>query len=70
MDGWMLFLQEENGFSSAYLLVRGSQFGHSPSASAELSAVGGVDSDSHYSLAHATRVSPAIVITAPSIPRY
>ena len=30
MDGWMLFLQEENGSSSAYLLVTGSQFGHSP----------------------------------------
>jgi hypothetical protein len=54
MDG-CYSLQEENGFSSAYLLVTGSQFGHSPS-SAELSAVGGVDSDSHY--------------RAPSIPRY
>ena len=53
-NGWMLFLQEENGFSSAYLLVTRSQFGHIPS-SAELSAVGGVDSDSHYySLAHAS----------------
>ena len=63
MDGWMLFLQEENGSSSAYLLVTGSQFGHSPS-SAELSAVGGVDSDSHYSLlAHA-------IVNSPSIPRY
>lgn len=61
MDGWM---QEGNGSSSAYL-VTGSQSGHSPSSAA---VGGGVDSDSHYSLAHATRVSPATVRVCPSPP--
>jgi hypothetical protein len=64
LDGWMLFLQEGNGSSSAYL-VTGSQSGHSPS-SAAVGGGGGVDSDSHYSLAHATRVSPATVRAPPS----
>ena len=39
--------------------MTGSQSGHSPSSAAV--GGGGVDSDSHYSLAHATRVSPATV---------
>lgn len=53
--------QEGNGSSAAYL-VTGAQSGHSPSSSAAAVAVGGgADSDSHYSLAHATRVSPATV---------
>uniref|UniRef100_A0A0P5J0A2 Transcription factor RFX3 n=1 Tax=Daphnia magna TaxID=35525 RepID=A0A0P5J0A2_9CRUS len=50
---------DANGSSSAYL-VTGSQSGHSPS-SAAVAVGGGADSDSHYSLAHATRVSPATV---------
>jgi len=47
-----------NGSSTAYL-VTGAQ-GHSPSAAA-IAVGSGADSESHYSLAHATRVSPATV---------
>lgn len=51
-------IQDGNGSSTAYL-VTGAQ-GHSPSAAA-IAVGSGADSESHYSLAHATRVSPATV---------
>jgi len=50
---------EGNGSSTAYL-VTGAQ-GHQSPSTAAIAVGSGADSDSHYSLAHATRVSPATV---------
>ena len=54
--------KDGNGSSGSAYLVTSGQSVHSPSStSAAAASGGGGDSESHYSLAHATRVSPATV---------